>query len=86
MLDDDGRCNFAKLGCGRMGSHYYAFDILMFRNDNLRGFTLVERKPILKALVSRHLQREIAGANSIVFTEGIWALRHCPKGYSSFCT
>lgn len=51
VLDDDGRSNFAKLAHGRSGSHYYAFDILMLGNNDLRGLPLSERKPILKALV-----------------------------------
>jgi bifunctional non-homologous end joining protein LigD len=52
VLDDDGRSNFARLAHGRTGSHYYAFDILMLGNDDLRGLPLRERKSILKTLVS----------------------------------
>jgi bifunctional non-homologous end joining protein LigD len=52
VLDDDGRSNFAKLAHGRTGSHYYAFDILMLGNDDLRGLPISERKAILKTLIS----------------------------------
>jgi bifunctional non-homologous end joining protein LigD len=52
FLDDDGRSNFAKLAHGRAGSHYYAFDILMLGNDDLRGLPISERRAILKTLVS----------------------------------
>ena len=52
VLDDDGRSNFAKLAHGRTGTHYYAFDILMLGNDDLRGLPLSERNPLLETLVS----------------------------------
>ncbi len=52
VLDDDGRSNFAKLAHGQTGSHYYAFDILMLGNDDLRDLPISERKAILKTLVS----------------------------------
>jgi bifunctional non-homologous end joining protein LigD len=53
VLDDNsGRSNFAKLAHGRTGSHYYAFDVLMLGNDDLRGRSLIQRKPILETLVS----------------------------------
>jgi bifunctional non-homologous end joining protein LigD len=52
VLDDEGRSNFAKLAHGRVGSHYYAFDILMLGSDDLSGVALNERKPALETLVN----------------------------------
>jgi bifunctional non-homologous end joining protein LigD len=50
-LDNDGRSNFAKLAHGRTGTHYYAFDLLMLGNADLRAKPLQLRKAMLADLV-----------------------------------
>jgi len=51
VLDPDGRSNFAKLAHGRTGTHYYAFDLLMLGNADLRSKPLEARKAALADLL-----------------------------------
>jgi bifunctional non-homologous end joining protein LigD len=51
VLDDDGRSNFAKLAHGRTGTHYYAFDLLMLGDVDLRTKPLDLRKAALADLL-----------------------------------
>ena len=52
VLDPDGRSDFAKLAHGRTGTHYYAFDLLMLGNADLRAKPLEARKAALARLLS----------------------------------
>ena len=47
VLDEDGRSNFTKLARGRTGTHYFAFDLLMFGDADLRAKPLEMRKAML---------------------------------------
>jgi len=49
----DGRSNFPKLARGRTGTHYYAFDLLMVGDDDLRAERLHSRKAMLADLLDR---------------------------------
>src|SRR5438445_13730336 len=51
VLDDDGRSNFAKLAHGRTGTHYYAFDLLLLGDADLRPKPLDVRKATLATLL-----------------------------------
>jgi bifunctional non-homologous end joining protein LigD len=51
VLDDDGRSSFAKLMFGRAGSHYFAFDLLLLEETDLRAQALEWRKAILQTLL-----------------------------------
>lgn len=51
VLNDDGRSNFPKLARGRIGTHYYAFDLLLLGDADLRGRPLEERKAALASLL-----------------------------------
>ena len=47
VLDEDGRSNFPKLARGRTGTHYYAFDLLVLGDVDLRTKPLDVRKAML---------------------------------------
>ena len=51
VLDNDGRSNFPKLARGRTGTHYYAFDLPMVGDDDLRAERLHSRKAMLADLL-----------------------------------
>ena len=51
VLDDDGRSNFAKLAHGRTGTHYFAFDLLLLGDADLRPKPLDVRKATLATLL-----------------------------------
>jgi bifunctional non-homologous end joining protein LigD len=51
VLDNGGRSNFAKLARGRTGTHYYAFDLLIRGDANLRAKPLEARKAMLANLL-----------------------------------
>ncbi len=51
VLDGDGRSNFAKLMFGRVGTHYFAFDLLWLENADLRPHPLERRKSVLQNLL-----------------------------------
>jgi bifunctional non-homologous end joining protein LigD len=51
VLDNDGRSNFAKLARGRTGTHYYAFDLLILGDTDLRAKPLEARKAMLANLL-----------------------------------
>lgn len=51
VLDADGRSNFAKLMFGRIGTHYFAFDLLWLGKTDLRPHPLERRKSILQELL-----------------------------------
>ena len=51
VLDEDGRSNFTKLARGRTGTHYYAFDLLMLGDADLRAKPLEMRKAMLTDLL-----------------------------------
>jgi hypothetical protein len=51
VLDNHGRSNFAKLARGQTGTHYYAFDLLMRGDADLRTEPLEERKAMLANLL-----------------------------------
>jgi bifunctional non-homologous end joining protein LigD len=51
VLDHDGRSNFPKLAHSRSGTHYYAFDLLLLGDTDLRGRPLEERKEALASLL-----------------------------------
>ena len=51
VLDGDGRSNFARLMFGRMGTHYFAFDLLWLDNADLRPHPLERRKSVLQDLL-----------------------------------
>jgi len=51
VLDGDGRSNFARLMFGRMGTHYFAFDLLWLDHADLRPYPLERRKSILEDLL-----------------------------------
>lgn len=53
LLDDDGRSNFARLARGRIGTHYYAFDLLQLGAADLRARRLELRKAKLAKLLER---------------------------------
>jgi bifunctional non-homologous end joining protein LigD len=53
VLDEDGRSNFTKLARGRTGTHYYAFDLLLLGDADLRAKSLDVRKAILAGLLQR---------------------------------
>ena len=53
VLDDDGRSNFTKLARGRTGTHYYAFDLLLLGDSDLRAKPLDARKAMLAGLLRR---------------------------------
>lgn len=44
MLDEDGRSNFPKLARNRTETHYYAFDLLMLGDVDLRAKPLQVRR------------------------------------------
>jgi bifunctional non-homologous end joining protein LigD len=51
VLDEDGRSNFAKLARGGTGTHYYAFDLLLLGDADLRAKPLDVRKAMLAGLL-----------------------------------
>jgi bifunctional non-homologous end joining protein LigD len=51
VLDGDGRSNFAKLMFGRVGTHYFAFDLLWLDKADLRPHPLERRKSVLQNLL-----------------------------------
>jgi bifunctional non-homologous end joining protein LigD len=51
VLDEDGRSNFARLARGRTGTHYYAFDLMMLGDIDLRAKPLETRKAMLANLL-----------------------------------
>jgi ATP-dependent DNA ligase len=51
VLDEDGRSNFAKLAHGRIGTHYYGFDLLVLGDADLRARSLEARKAMLTNLL-----------------------------------
>jgi bifunctional non-homologous end joining protein LigD len=51
VLDEDGRSNFAKLARGRTGTHYYAFDLLLLGDADLRAKPLEARKAMVADLL-----------------------------------
>jgi bifunctional non-homologous end joining protein LigD len=53
VLDEDGRSNFTKLARGRTGTHYYAFDLLLLGDADLRAKPLDVRKAMLAGLLGR---------------------------------
>jgi ATP-dependent DNA ligase len=50
VLDNDGRSNFPKLARSRTGRNYYAFDLQMVGDDDLRAERLHVRKAMLADL------------------------------------
>ena len=53
VLDGDGRSNFTKLVRGRTGMDYYAFDLLLLGDADLRAKPLDVRKAMLAGLLRR---------------------------------
>ena len=51
VLEDDGRSNFARLMFGRIGTHYFAFDLVWLDNADLRPHPLERRKSVLQNLL-----------------------------------
>jgi bifunctional non-homologous end joining protein LigD len=51
VLDGDGGSNFAKLMFGRIGTHYFAFDLLWLENADLRPYPLEHRKSVRQDLL-----------------------------------
>jgi bifunctional non-homologous end joining protein LigD len=57
LPDASGRTVFADLMARRNAAHYFAFDVLMLNGKDLRTRSLVERKKILKSLLSQPSSR-----------------------------
>jgi hypothetical protein len=64
VLDEDGRSNFAKLAHGHTGTHYYAFDLLMLGDVDLRAKPLHVRKAALADLLDGAAKTGVATATT----------------------
>ncbi len=51
VLDDDGRSNFSRLMNGRIGTHFYVFDLLLLGRKDFKSLPLEGRKIALKNLL-----------------------------------
>jgi bifunctional non-homologous end joining protein LigD len=51
VLDDDGRSNFSRLMNGRIGTHFYVFDLLLLGRKDFRSLPLEGRKTALRNLL-----------------------------------